>query len=193
MTATASRADPADAIIVIPPVQKRQSLFELTSEYVALAEAITDAVDETGTIPNDLAARADAIEGKLSDKFDSCYKMLRTFETEAAAADEELDRLNRLVSARRKRVDWMKKYILDSMLAAGIKKHEGKTCTMRVQKNSQPSVRLEGEAIPVQFMRVKTVCELDAKEVVSAHKAGELLPPNVLVIEGHHLRTVVPK
>jgi hypothetical protein len=193
-TATASLANPVDAIATMPAATKRRSLFEIANEFAAAFNALSEAGEEgDGEIPNDLATAFDRVEMEIGKKLDNCYKVLRTLETDAAAADEELDRLTRLVTARRRRAEWFKRYVLDSMIAAGVRKHESATCMMRVQRNSQPSVRLEGEVVPVQFMRVKTVCELDSKKAVSAWKDGEPLPDQVLVIEGCHLRTGVGK
>jgi hypothetical protein len=189
MIATASLNDAPPAALASP----RRSLFEIANEYRATFDTLCESTDDGGEIPSEIAAAFDSVEMEMSRKLDACYKMFRTLETEAAAADEELDRLKRLVAGRKKRADWMKKYILDSMLAAGVTKHEGKTCVLRIQKNSRPSISIDPPTaeIPESYRKVKI--EFDGDKAYQDWKNDKPLPECVLVIEGCHLRTAVPK
>jgi hypothetical protein len=169
-----------------------RSLFNISNEFAAAMNAIQEAADDGGEITPEVAAAFDAIEMEMSTKLDNCYRVLRTLETEASASDEELDRLKRLAGARRKRADWMKQYVFDSMMAAGVMKHKSPICEMRIQKNSRPVIRLEdGADIPKEFERVKI--EFDGTKAYEAWKAGTPLPSSLIVIEGSHLRTCVAK
>ena len=205
---------PVPTQATVPAPTKRRSLFEIAAEYQAVVSKFEDSCDD-GEIPESLETDLDAISGEMSEKLEGCFKALRYFETQYAAASEELDRLKMLVSVRENRVKWFKNYILQTMLACGMKKFEGATCTLRVQKNSRPSVTLaNGAEIPAEFKREKTVVEFDSakayeqwkqfqalraktektddpKELadIAIEMAKFVLPAEIHVVEGMHLRT----
>lgn len=173
----------------VPQPTKKRSLFEVAAEFQAAVSAIEDGYDD-GEIPESVESQLDAITGEADDKLEGCFKVLRHFETQLSVANEELDRVKRLHQARENRVKFFKNYILQSMLAMGMKKFEGKTCTMRVQKNSRPSIFLaDGAEIPAEFRREKVVVDFNGQAAYEAWKSGGELPPEIRVVEGMHLRT----
>lgn len=163
-------------------------LHEIRSDYADIMRAMIEATEDDGEVPPQIAEQFDAVALELNEKLDNCYRVLRTLEADAEAAFDEADRVLQIAHQRQKRVDWMKRYILESMQATGLQKHESAICKMRIQKNSRPSIRMfDGEEIPPQYQRVKI--EFDGTTAYEDWKNGVVLPPTIIVDQGYHLRT----
>lgn len=157
------------------------SLYEITGEIAELLASFDD-----GEIPADLAERLNGLEDDLQSKLESCCKFLRDRETRAVAIQAELDRLIMARDAEKRKVEWMKKYMLACMESLGHTKVETPLFRLTVCKNGQPSVTLLGEAIPADYQRTKV--ELDKAKVIEDAKAGKALPEGIEVKQGTHLR-----
>ncbi len=179
-----------DGGIRIADAKDRRSLFQLANEYRAFVDELLD--NEDGEINDDAEQQLDAISHTIETKLENCYRVLRQLESHASVAKEELDRIKRLHEVRERRAVWMKAYILQAMLVAGMKKFEGRACVLRVQKNSRPAISLDPTAeIPEGYERTKI--EFDGTKAYEDWKRGGKLPATIRVVEGHHLRTGVGK
>ena len=97
-------------------------LYELTTEYEAIIQAIQDA---EGDVSPDLLAKLDAIGGAFTDKADSIAAVVRTLEATEAAAKTEQDRLAGYRKSLASHADWLKVYLRDQMIRTGNTKVEG--------------------------------------------------------------------
>lgn len=185
-------------------------LYELAGE---LADILRVIEDTEGEITSEIESRLDQVNEAFERKVESLCQWRAEMESRAAVlaaqADQfqaEADRIRAKAKTIAGKADWVKSYLFGAMLAVGQKKIEAGTFTLRVQKNSQPAVKLVGEMIPTQFVRI--VKEFDRQKALEAWKENQSVraelarhipdpklvdqlapfPQEVRVIEGQHLR-----
>ena len=147
--------------------------------FAALDQALT-APDGSelaaGEIPADLVTAFDGMELALSDKLDWAVKIIRTWETQEAAARGEAEAISRLVTtlrafaaARERRADAMRGLIIRALESARMRSWEGPTWKTWIQANPR-SVRWTGEIdvdkLPPELTRVTVMPDLGAAKKV---------------------------
>jgi len=102
-------------------------------------------------------AEFDALEDNYSEKVESIAKLVRSLEATQDALDAEAARLKARAASIKRKVEWLKGYVLDSMVALGHTKIEGDILIVAVSQNQ--SVRIVDEsAIPETYcVRTETV------------------------------------
>ena len=145
--------------------------------YVAeLLDLLTQQDEE-----QDAEARA-ALEADIRDKatgtrekVDRTVHALRTLESQAALADQEIDRLSARSQAILARKARLEKYVMETMQATQIKRLEGATTVCCLRKNPAALVIDPGTAIPAEYIiREEKIDErVDNAAIKAALKAGE--------------------
>jgi hypothetical protein len=139
-------------------IAEASSLFEIDMELDGLLEQIEEQVESEGQASEDLVARFQQFCEAHGRKVDRIGRFVRIMEAREQFCRSEAARLSERARAAAGKVDRTKNMVLYYLLSRDLKKIEGHQFTLRVQKNSQDSVRITDEAaVP------KSYCRIDAR------------------------------
>jgi len=139
-------------------IAEANSLFEIDMELDSLLEQIEEQVESEGQPAEDLVARFQMFCEAHGEKVDRIGRFVRMMEAREQFCRSEAARLSEPARAAAGKVDRAKNMVLYYLLSRDLKKIEGHQITLRVQKNSQDSVRITDEAaVP------KSYCRIDAR------------------------------
>lgn len=148
-------------------------LYELTGQFKELA-ALADGADE------DLAVAVrdtmGAIEAEFNEKALAVSHVILNFDSDAAAIDAEIERLQerkRLIASRQKQI---KEYLRENMEAAGITKISCPLFTITLAKGREVAVIDDESQIPDELIRVKTEITPDKTAILKLLKEGGEVP-----------------
>lgn len=150
------------------------TLYELASEYRAIAEKLADMDLDPQTIADTLESMSGALEVKATN----CAMFVRNLEATAA----QIKDAEAAMAARRKaienRAERVKQYLFDGMLYAGIEKIECPHFRLAIRDNPPSVVIDEPGLIPQGFMRQPEPppAAPDKKLIADAIKAGHDVP-----------------
>lgn len=197
-----------------PSTAENRSIFDLDCELETLFDQIQEAA-EIGPIPNELQERFLNFCDAFGEKVDRIGRFLRVQEAKAEFAKEEIKRLQDRARCAETKARSTKEMLLYFMNVRGLKKLEGKTHTLRMQANSQDTVRVENpNALPMGYRRVELRIDgklfADVLELLSREKRELFLQglkefqpnndaiheanlrkeeiPGVTIYRGHHIR-----
>lgn len=123
-------------------------LYELTDNYQKLLEMADEADAQA------FEDTLEALQDEINHKAENLAKVIRTYEAEAKALEEEKKRLESRISARKNKVQRLKDYLKDNLEKSGMQKAKGKTFTVWVQDSEKVHVSDES-AIPEQYFVMK--------------------------------------
>lgn len=162
-------------------------LWEITDEYESVLMEVFAA---DGELTPELEEKLDGLEGSFLEKVERVALKIRELEGDADKAKAEKDRLYTIEKAYRRAADNLKDYLMRQMSRTGQDRVLTPKMRVRIQKNSQPSIRWtkDPEEIPEDYRRVTVSPDLRAlKEDMKA--SDDFTPPDGFRIEyGHHLR-----
>jgi hypothetical protein len=139
-------------------IAETNSLFEIDMELDGLLEEIEEQVELEGQASEDLMARFQQFCEAHGEKVDRIGRFVRMMEAREQFCRSEAARLSDRARAAAGKVERTKNMVLYYLMSRDLKKIEGYQCTLRVQKNSQDSVRITDEAaLP------KCYCRIDAR------------------------------
>lgn len=175
-------------------------LYDYVDQLQVVREWIHEHEDEIiaagGELPPELAELCDAVDQGLTDKVERIGLFIRELESNAAAIEAEVMRLEKRARHYERAAKSLKAYLLYQLQRADIPKVEGTLITVARQK-SPPSVQCNLSQNELQFIRecapryVVTIPEsyrLDAKAVIAAWKAGDAIPDGVTIAQHEHIR-----
>ena len=132
------------------------SLFEIDSELDDLLEQIEEQIESEGLSSDELLSRFRDFCAAHGDKVDRIGRFVRMMEAREQYCRAEAARLGDRARAAANKVERTKSMVLYYLMSREIKKIEGREFTLRIQKNSQDSVRVIDEpALPMAFRRVE--------------------------------------
>ena len=148
-----------------------QSLIEITGQYRELLEAIADPTTElNASSANDTL---DAIQLSFNDKAVAVSNVIRKTDTTLDAIDAEIERLR----ARKTVINNKKQSVIDylkrNMAASGIKKIECPLFTITLAKGRDIVNVFDQQALPDDYLNVKTTITPDKPAIAKALKAGD--------------------
>ena len=169
----------------VPP-SPRLRLYDLPGAFADLAARIAEG---DGELPDSLESELDALELALEDKADAIAGLIAEANGEGDYFDAEITRLTARRNAARNRAGRLKAYLHATLTTMGRPAVKGRRFTVRLQRNSAPSIRWtrDMEQLPPEFMRI--VVTVDGDKAKAAYKAG-VLPPGFSAETGTHLRIV---
>ena len=139
-------------------IAEAHSLFEIDVELDGLLEEIEEQIGSEGQASEDLVTRFQMFCEAHGEKVDRIGRFLRMMEAREQYCRSEAARLGDRARAAASRVERTKNMVLYYLLNRDLKKIEGQQFTLRMQKNSQDSVRITDEAaVP------KSYCRIDAR------------------------------
>ena len=165
-------------------------LYEYPEAYRELWNRIEAEVDGSADTDENPAAAGredfDNLEGDYASKVENIAKMIRSLTATHDALDAEAKRLKGRAATVKRKVDWLRDYVADSMLALGHDKIEGDVLNVALARNRRVEIDSEDD-LPDEF---KTVAQ--AVTVLKAEIRKALLDDRTVVgarlIETHSLR-----
>jgi len=153
------------------------NLYEISKDMNTLISVM----DEDRINDQDLINAISAVEGCFIEKTDKITKYIKHLEYLADAAKVEKDRLSDLQKSRELKIKTLKNYLINNMELAGYKKIELENFTLSIRENAE-SVKIEDEEIiPEEFIRVRTVKDVDKILIKDTYQKTGLLPAGVRI------------
>ena len=154
------------------------ALFQLTNQYLALANQLADGDFDAATIADTI--EASGITDELAIKAQNIEYVARGAESHNLAIDAEIARLQALKAHRCKVAAGLRGYLLDNMQRAQIERIDCPMFSISIRKNP-PSVDIfDALSIPNEYMftpEPKPVFTVpDKKLIAAAIKAGAEIP-----------------
>jgi hypothetical protein len=178
-TAIATTSDPLASV----PLNRLR-----LSDFPTAFAAIDAVIDELGgELPEDVEARLDAMDVAFETKCDGVAWLIRQADSEVAFWRPEYDRITKRLRAAQHRSARLRNYLQSTMEALGRDKVETGRFSVRLQKNSTPSIRWPGDLAELPDHLKCVEVSLDGKAAREALKAGTL-PEGFEVVVGRHLR-----
>ncbi len=137
-------------------VVESHSLFEIDHELDDLLEQIEEQVEAEGEASEELLCRFRQFCEIHGDKVDRIGRFVRMMEAREQYCRAEAARLGDRARAAANRVDRTKSMVLFYLMSRELRKIEGREFTLRIQKNSQDSVRILDEvSLPMSYRKVE--------------------------------------
>jgi len=156
-------------------IAEASSLLEIDMELDGLLEEIEGQVESNGQASEDLVARFQRFCEVHGEKVDRIGRFVRIMEAREQYCRSESTRLTDRARAAAGKVERTKNMVLYYLLSRDLKKIEGHQFTLRAQKNSQDSVRINDEsALPKSYRRIEARIPGDIWETVLSLLPKEL-------------------
>lgn len=137
-------------------VVESHSLFEIDNELDGLLEQIEAEVETEGEPSEELLSRFREFCAAHGEKVDRIGRFVRMMESREQHCRAEAARLGERARSTAAKVDRTKSMVLFYLMSRELKKIEGREFTLRIQKNSQDSVRIiDQPALPVAYRKVE--------------------------------------
>lgn len=177
-------AAPAATAPVVNPLNA--PLYRLGDDYSRLLDLIAE---NGGEVSPEIGAALESSTEQIRAKVESTIRYVRNRTALRDAARAEAKQLLDYADSLDRGIDGIKKYVLDTLVAADIKKVETAVGTIRWQENGRPVITWDGpnEEIPEAFKRTRVVVSLDSDKAWEAQKLKSL-PPGFTVVLGKSLR-----
>ena len=151
------------------------SLFEIDAELDSLLDEIEEQTAQGGELAGELVARFQGFCSAYGEKVDRIGRFLRQMEAREQFCRSEAARLSDRARTAAGKVERTKNMVLYYLMSRDLKTIEGREFTLRVQKNSQDSVRITDEAaLPVAFRKIDARISGVLWETVLANLPDEL-------------------
>ncbi len=132
------------------------SLFEIDNELDELLEQIEGEVEAEGEPSEELLSRFREFCAAHGEKVDRIGRFVKTMEAREQFCRAEAARLGERARLTANRVERTKSMVLFYLISREVKKIEGREFTLRIQKNSQDSVRILDElSLPTAYRKVE--------------------------------------
>ena len=158
------------------------TLYEIDAAMEEAINKMLDSVDEeTGEVNEEDAKALADLQAAKEEKLDNLGAYIKNLEAEADAIDAEIDRLEQRLGQKKRKIQRLKDYVTDNMIATGMDKFESSRVRFSFRKSEQVSIEDERN-IPKEYM-VETVTQKpDKKALKDALKSG-------IEFDGVHLIT----
>jgi hypothetical protein len=137
-------------------ISENCSLFEIDTELDALLEQIEEQVETEGEPSEELLSRLREFCAAHGEKVDRIGRFVRMMEAREQYCRAEAARLSDRARAAANKVDRTKSMVLFYLMSRDLRKIEGQEFTLRIQKNSQDSVRiLDESSLPTAYRKIE--------------------------------------
>jgi hypothetical protein len=141
---------------VMAKVVESHSLFEIDNELDDLLEQIEEQVETDGEPSEELLSRFREFCAAHGEKVDRIGRFVKTMEAREQFCRAEAARLGDRARSTGNKVDRTKSMVLSYLMSREVRKIEGREFSLRIQKNSQDSVRILDEVkLPVAYCKVE--------------------------------------
>lgn len=146
-------------------------LYELTKQYSEL-QALAEDEDMAMAVADTL----EGIEGEFNDKANAITSLVLNLDSDKAAIDAEIDRLNKKKKVLTNKQESIKDYLRSNMERCGINKITCPLFTITLVKGREIACIDSEESLPDQYLSVKTIITPDKAAITKAIKEGEEIP-----------------
>jgi hypothetical protein len=156
-------------------IAESHSLFELDNELDDLLEQIEGQVEAEGEPSEELLSRFRDFCAAHGEKVDRIGRFVKTMEAREQFCRAEAARLGERARSTANKVDRTKSMVLFYLMSRELRKVEGREFTLRIQKNSQDSVRILNEVIlPMAYRKIEAQVSGVLWETVLSYLPEEL-------------------
>ena len=147
------------------------NLYELNLAFNNLLEVLENTEDE---ITKDLVTNSlNEIKMQTTEKIENIIKYIKNLESETAAIETEVKRLQQRKKATENKINRLKEYLKDFTSTTENKKYNTGLFTLSLRKNT-PSVNVvDLKAIPNTFIKKEVVETVDKAAIKKAIKDGQ--------------------
>ncbi|MGA7524547.1 MAG: siphovirus Gp157 family protein [Acidobacteriaceae bacterium] len=136
-------------------IAQENSLFEIDRELDALLDEIEEEVENRGEASAELLDRFQQFCEAHSEKADRIGRFLRMMEARVHYCRSEANRLQERARSSERKATQTKSMVMYYLKSRELRKIEGREFTLRIQKNSQDSVRFTDETrVPMHYRTV---------------------------------------
>jgi hypothetical protein len=147
---------------------KKQSLYDLTAEFYALMEADTD---------DDISSALTELSGQIEAKAEHYCHFLNTIDSDIDRYRAEEKRIATARKAMESKVERVREYMKEALLAANIMSVSAGTFKISVVKTAGKLVIEDSAVIPAQFLTYVPASTVpNNAEIKEAIKDGESVP-----------------
>jgi hypothetical protein len=137
-------------------ISENCSLFEIDTELDTLLEQIEEQVETEGEPSEELLSRFREFCAAHGEKVDRIGRFVRMMEAREQYCRAEAARLGERARSTAAKVDRTKSMVLFYLMSRELRKIEGQEFTLRIQKNSQDSVRILDEvSLPMAYRKIE--------------------------------------
>ena len=136
-------------------IAQEHSLFEIDRELDTLLDEIEEEIECRGEASAELMQRFQQFCEAHSEKADRIGRFLRMMEARVQYCRSEANRLQERARSSERKATQTKYMVMYYLKSRELRKIEGREFTLRIQKNSQDSVRFTDETqVPVRYRTV---------------------------------------
>lgn len=151
------------------------NLFNIKQEYLALAHQLSE-----GEVTPELEQALIINEAQLQEKATNYGYVIKNFEYEVDAIDNEIKRLKELKERREKAIDRMKQSVTNAMQLYGIEKVESSFLKLSFRKSESVEVINEAQLLP-EFTTTKVTTTPNKVAIKSAIQSGQIVDGAIIV------------
>ena len=156
-------------------IAQEHSLFEIDRELDGLLDQIEEEIEHRGEAPPELMERFQQFCEAHGEKADRIGRFLRLMEARVQYCRSEAARLQDRARTSDRKIKQTKSMVMYYLRSRDLKKIEGREFTLRIQKNSQDSVRFTDETqVPMKYRVVALRIEGQIWEQLIAFVPDEL-------------------
>jgi len=139
----------------VSSIAQEYTLFEIDRELDMLLDEVEEEVENHGEAAAELIERFQQFCEAHSEKADRIGRFLRMMDARAQYCRSEAGRLQERARSSERKATQTKYMVMYYLKSRDLKKIEGREFTLRIQKNSQDSVRFTDETqVPLQYRTV---------------------------------------
>jgi hypothetical protein len=144
----------------VSSIAQEYSLFEIDRELDALLDEIEEEIENRGETSAELLEQFQQFCEAHGEKADRIGRFLRMMEARVQYCRSEATRLQERARSSDRKVTQTKYMVMYYLKSRDLKKIDGREFTLRIQKNSQDSVRFTDETqVPMRYRNVSVRIE----------------------------------
>lgn len=160
-------------------------LYELTNDFNRIFELMDNEDFDLDVLEDTLQA----VEGNIEVKVENIARMIRNWEAQAGALENEEKRLRETRKAAENRIARVKDFVLQNMELMGKDKIPTSIGNVCRQKNPLSLDVVDLRSVPEEYIVIPPVePRADKKALMEHYKATGELVPGTRVVQGFHLR-----
>ncbi len=141
-------------------IAQEYSLFEIDAELDSLLDDIEEEIENRGEAPAEFVDRFQQFCEAHGEKADRIGRFLRMMEARIQYCRSEATRLQERARTSDRKATQTKYMVMYYLKSRDLKKIEGREFTLRIQKNSQDSVRFTDETqVPMRYRNLSVRIE----------------------------------
>lgn len=141
--------------VIVASIAREYSLFEIDRELDTFLDEIEEQIENRGATSTELLERFQRFCEAHGEKADRIGRFLRMMEARVQYCRSEASRLQERARISERKATQTKYMVMYYLRSRDLKKIEGREFTLRIQKNSQDSVRFTDETlVPMRYRTV---------------------------------------